>query len=115
MKVTQFDHVSVVKLANIYFAGKCVSHTVLFSDGSRKTVGIIFPGQLSFNTAGPEKMEITAGTCRVSLADSGKWQKYTVGESFRVAANSSFVIETTDTLQYVCHFGRSRTSLCSAT
>jgi hypothetical protein len=32
-----FDNVSVVKQANVYFDGKCVSHTVQFADGSRKT------------------------------------------------------------------------------
>ncbi|MEY3900071.1 MAG: hypothetical protein RI962_1226, partial [Pseudomonadota bacterium] len=28
---TQFDNVSVVKKANIFFDGKCVSHNVLFA------------------------------------------------------------------------------------
>ena len=36
----QFDNVSVVKSANIYFDGKCISHTVLFPDGSRKITHI---------------------------------------------------------------------------
>lgn len=36
---TQFDGVSVLKEANVYFDGKCVSHTVQFADGSRKSVG----------------------------------------------------------------------------
>ena len=49
----QFDQVSVVKKANIYFDGKCVSHTVIFPDGSKKTVGVIFPATLTFNTAAP--------------------------------------------------------------
>lgn len=46
----RFDQVSVVKRANIYFDGKCVSHTVLFPDGSRKTLGVIFPAALKFGT-----------------------------------------------------------------
>src|SRR5579885_2114774 len=37
--MTQFDNVSVVKKAGVYFDGKCISHTVLFPGGARKTVG----------------------------------------------------------------------------
>ncbi|MBM4199769.1 MAG: pyrimidine/purine nucleoside phosphorylase, partial [Gammaproteobacteria bacterium] len=47
--MTQFDHVSVVKKANVYFDGKCVSHTVILSDGSRKTVGVLMPSTLNFS------------------------------------------------------------------
>jgi hypothetical protein len=39
----QFDGVSVVKKANVYFDGKCVSHTVILADGVRKSVGVILP------------------------------------------------------------------------
>jgi uncharacterized protein YaiE (UPF0345 family) len=66
--MSQFDNVSVVKKASIYFDGRCVSHTVLFADGARKTVGVIFPGTLTFNTGAPEVMELNAGRCRVRLA-----------------------------------------------
>jgi uncharacterized protein YaiE (UPF0345 family) len=55
---TQFDQVSIVKRANVYFDGKCVSHTVLFADGSRKTLGVILPGTLNFGTDAPELMEV---------------------------------------------------------
>jgi len=33
---TQFDHVSVVKKSNIYFDGKCISHNIIFPDGTKK-------------------------------------------------------------------------------
>jgi uncharacterized protein YaiE (UPF0345 family) len=59
----QFDQVSVIKKANVYFDGKCVSHTVLLADGSRKSVGVILPSTLLFNTGAPEVMEVIAGTC----------------------------------------------------
>ena len=55
--MSQFDSVSVVKKANVYFDGKCVSHTVQFADGSKKTVGVILPSSLTFNTGVPEVME----------------------------------------------------------
>jgi len=52
--MAQFDNVSVKKKANIYFDGKCVSHTVLFPNGTRNTLGVIFPSSLTFNTESPE-------------------------------------------------------------
>ena len=102
--MSQFDHVSVVKQANVYFDGKCVSHTVLFADGTKKTVGVIFPSQLTFNTGAPEIMEINAGRCRVRLKGESQWREYAAGERFSVPGNSSFDIETVELLDYVCHF-----------
>ena len=104
MMTQQFDQVSVIKQANIYFDGKCVSHTVLFADGSKKTIGVIFPSRLTFNTGLPEIMEINAGECKVRLAGSADWKNYRAGEQFHVPGMSGFDIETLTTLDYVCHF-----------
>ena len=100
----QFDSVSVRKQANIYFDGKCVSHTVLFADGSKKTLGVIFPSRLRFNTEAAEVMELLRGACRIRRAGEAQWTNYQGGEKFEVAANSHFEIETTALLDYVCHF-----------
>ena len=102
---TQFDHVSVVKQANIYFDGKCVSHTVIFPDATKKTIGVIFPSSLTFNTGAPETMELNAGKCRIRLNSDADWKTYEGGQRFDVPGNSSFEIETLETLDYVCHFG----------
>ncbi|MYM76086.1 DUF1255 family protein [Duganella sp. FT134W] len=101
----QIDQVSVVKKSNIYFDGKCVSHTVILADGSKKTVGVIFPSSLTFNTGAPEIMEIVGGVCKVRLNRASDWQTYGAGQQFKVAGNSKFDIETVETLDYVCHFG----------
>lgn len=101
----QFDNVSVIKQANVYFDGKCVSHTVLFPDGSRKTLGVILPSTLVFNTGAPEVMEITGGTCKVRQAGADEWTSYCAGQQFSVPANSSFEIEATGLVNYICHFG----------
>lgn len=103
--MSQFDNVSIVKKANIYFDGKCVSHTVLFPDGTKKTIGVIFPSSLTFNTGAPEVMELNAGKCRIRLKGEDEWNTYAAGEKFSVRGNSSFDIETLETLDYVCHFG----------
>ncbi len=101
----QFDNVSVVKKANVYFDGKCVSHTIILADGTKKSVGVIFPSSLVFNTGAPEIMELNAGKCRIRLKGDTDWTTYEGGQSFNVPGNSSFDIETIETLDYVCHFG----------
>ena len=103
--MTQFDNVSVVKQANVFFDGKCVSHSVLFADGSRKTVGVILPGTLTFNVSTPELMEITSGACRVKIGGEPEFKDYAAGDHFSVAANSRFVIEANEVVNYVCSFG----------
>jgi purine/pyrimidine-nucleoside phosphorylase len=104
--MSQFDNVAVVKQANVYFDGKCVSHTVQFADGSKKSVGVILPSALTFKTGMPEIMETVAGACRVRLAGDSDWKSYGAGESFSVPGNSSFDIEVSgEPYHYVCHFG----------
>ena len=95
----------MIKKANVYFEGKCVSHTVLFADGTKKTIGVIFPSTLTFNTAAPEIMELNGGVCRIRLKGEAEWKTYRGGERFNVPGNSSFDIETVEMLDYVCHFG----------
>jgi uncharacterized protein YaiE (UPF0345 family) len=92
--------------ANVYFDGKCISHSIELPDGCKKSVGVILPSTLHFNTAAPEVMELIEGSCRIKLASSDAWQSYQGGQSFSVPGNSSFDIEvTTPALHYVCHFG----------
>jgi len=102
--MAQFDNVSVKKKANIYFDGKCVSHTVLLPNGTRSTIGVIFPSSLTFNTAAPELMEINLGSCNVRLKGEEGWKAYGAGDKFTVPGNSSFDIEVTEMVDYVCHF-----------
>jgi len=102
----KFDNVSVDKKANVFFDGKCVSHSVFFPDGTRKTVGVVMPGsQLTFNVGAPELMEITSGECQVKIAGESAFKTYTAGTSFRVAENNSFEIHAKDEVNYVCSFG----------
>jgi len=81
--MSQFDNISVVKKSNVFFDGKCVSHSVLFADGTRKTVGVILPSTLTFNVGVPEIMEITSGTCRVKIATSPSSRPMRQAASFR--------------------------------
>ncbi|WP_022956868.1 pyrimidine/purine nucleoside phosphorylase [Perlucidibaca piscinae] len=102
--MSQFDNVSVITKPNVYFDGLCVSYTVLFADASRKTVGVIFPATLTFNTGAPEVMEIVGGRCRVLLPGESAWRDIVAGESFNVPGQSSFQIEAPERVDYICHF-----------
>ena len=104
--MSQFDNVSVVSKANVYFDGKCVSHSITLADGTKKSVGVILPSTLTFNTGAPEIMETVAGACRIERAGESEWKTYGAGQSFNVPGNSSFDIEVSgEPYHYVCHFG----------
>ncbi|MFT3758048.1 pyrimidine/purine nucleoside phosphorylase [Thauera sp.] len=107
MSITEkIDGIAVTTKANVYFDGKCVSHGIQFADGTRKSVGVILPATLTFNTGAPEIMECVGGSCRVRLKGSEEWKAYGAGESFDVPGNSSFDIEVSgEPYHYICHFG----------
>ncbi len=96
---------SVNPQANVYFGGKCVSHSVTLADGSKKSVGVILPATLTFNTGVAEVMACVGGACEYKLAGSEQWLASGPGEQFAVPANSSFEIRVAEAYHYVCHFG----------
>jgi uncharacterized protein YaiE (UPF0345 family) len=97
-------NVSVNPQANVYFDGKCVSHSITLADGSKKSVGVILPASLTFNTGAPEIMECVAGSCEYKLDGASEWVKSSAGESFNVPGNSKFEIRVTEAYHYICHF-----------
>jgi len=105
MTTEQFDGVTVTTRANVYFDGKCVSHGITLADGTKKSVGVILPARLTFNTGAAEIMECVAGGCEYKLAGSDEWKKAGPGDKFSVPANSSFEIRVAEAYHYVCHFG----------
>ena len=96
---------TVATQANVYFDGKCVSHTVTLADGVRKSVGVILPSTLTFNTGAPEVMECVAGGCEYRLAGTDAWLKSGPGDKFSIPGNSSFDIRVSEAYHYICHFG----------
>ncbi len=102
---TQFSDVTVHTKANVYFDGKVVSHTVLFADGAKKTLGLIYPGSFYFKTGAPERMEIVAGNCLVTLDGGNTALDYSAGQYFDVPAKSGFTIEVASGIcEYICSF-----------
>ena len=48
--MAEFNNVSIAKAANILFEGNITSRTIVFEDGSRKTLGIMLAGEYELNT-----------------------------------------------------------------
>ena len=105
MTTHKIDNISVTTQASVYFDGKCVSHGITFADGTKKSVGVVLPSTLTFNTGAPEIRECVAGFCEYKLKGSNDWVKSSAGEKFSVPGNSSFDIRVTEPYHYICHFG----------
>ncbi len=105
MSTSSIANVTVNTQANVYFDGKCVSHGITFADGTKKSVGVVLPATLTFNTGAPEIMECVAGDCEYKLAGTDVWRKSNPGERFSVAGNSSFQLRVAEAYHYICHFG----------
>lgn len=102
---SQFDNVTAIAKANVYFDGKVVSHSILFADGSKKTLGLIYPGSYHFGTDKAERMEVVAGNCVVKLDGSEATASYSAGQFFDVPAKSGFDITIASGIcEYICSF-----------
>ena len=101
---TTFPNVTLTTQANVYFDGKCISHRFSLADGTEKSVGVVLPSTLTFNTGAAEVMECVAGACEYKLKDSTVWAASVAGHRFHVAANSSFDIRVIEPYHYICHF-----------
>lgn len=103
--MTTFNQVSVDAKANVYFDGRVISHSIHFPDGSKKTLGLIYEGSYHFGTAAPERMEIIAGECQVTLDGSAETATYEAGTYFDVPGNSGFTIKVGEGIcEYICSF-----------
>ncbi len=102
--MAEFSGVTVVKKANIYFDGGVVSHSVLFADGSKKTLGVMQVGEYEFSTAKAEIMEILSGELDLLLPGSSEWKPVKGGESFDIPADSSFKMKVKSVSDYCCSF-----------
>ena len=77
--MTVLENVSVEKKANSYFDGKVTSRNILFADGSKKTLGIMLPGDEN-------------------------WIELRAGMSFEVPEDSSFKLKVFSIFDYCCSY-----------
>src|SRR6185436_11071722 len=105
-------NVTAITKADIYFDGKVVSHSLLFPDGSKKTLGLIYPGKFHFGTDKAEIMEIVAGGCSVTVDGQSTVSTYAAGQVFDIPSKSGFNIEVKSGIcEYICSFVESRTGV----
>ena len=107
MTTEKIDNISVITQANVYFDGKCISHGITLADGTKKSVGVLLPATLTFNTGTAEIMECVGGACEYKLPGADNWLTSSAGESFSVPGNSTFEIRVApafDAYHYICHF-----------
>lgn len=102
--MNNFENVTVMRHANIYFDGNVTSRTVLFANGEKKTLGIMMPGEYRFDTSKRELMEIQAGEVEVLLPGESVWQTITDGDNFEVPANAAFDIKVNEVTDYCCSY-----------
>jgi purine/pyrimidine-nucleoside phosphorylase len=102
--MSQFENVSVIKAANVYFEGRVTSRSIVFPDGSKKSLGVMLPGEYEFSTAEKEIMEILSGELEVMLPDSTEWQAVKGGEAFEVPPSSKFTVKVSGLTDYCCSF-----------
>jgi len=101
--MSEFTDVTVMKKANIYFEGKVSSRTIIFQDGSKKTLGILLPGEYEFGTSQREEMDIMSGTLEYKL-NGMDWQKIEGSGIFFVPANERFQLKAHSIVDYCCSY-----------
>lgn len=102
--MSTFANVTITKKANVYFDGRVTSRSITFADGSVKTLGIMLPGEYTFNTDAKELMEILSGDLRVQLQGEKEWKTYGADTAFEVPAKSSFNLKVEAVTDYCCSF-----------
>lgn len=102
--MSKFENVTVFKEASVYFDGNVTSRTIMFADGSKKTLGIMMPGEYQFATEVAENMEMQAGDVEVLLPGEHEWRAIPNGSSFDVPANSTFGIKVKSIADYCCTY-----------
>ncbi len=101
--MSKLENVTVTKAANIYYDGKVTSRTVEMADGSIQSLGIMLPGNYTFETKEAEIMEMLSGELEIRLPDE-RWKILNTPETFNVPANSSFDLKIKMVTDYCCSY-----------
>ena len=100
----KYKDVNVDKIANIYFKGNVISRNIFLKDGSRKTLGVMLPGNYEFSTETRELMEIMSGKLNLKLQNDEDWKSIKDGMDFIIPKNSSFKVEVLELVNYTCSY-----------
>ncbi len=99
----EFNNISIEKEANILYGGNITSRSITFEDGSKKTLGIMLPGEYELNTVNKELIDINSGTVEVMLP-AEDWVEYVSPAIIEIPQNSKFKLRVTSLVDYCCSF-----------
>ncbi|MCM3442294.1 pyrimidine/purine nucleoside phosphorylase [Metabacillus halosaccharovorans] len=101
--MSKFENITIKKKANLYFEGKVSSRTILFSNGTKKTLGVMQPGEYEFSTSVKEEMDIVSGQLEYKLAGED-WKSIDGQGVFYVPANETFQVKAQTVVDYCCSY-----------
>lgn len=101
--MTKLENISMIKEANVYFDGNVTSRAITLADGTRQTLGVMQPGEYTFDTNEAEIMEMMSGELDVKLPGE-EWKTLHTPETFNVPANSSFDLKVKTVTDYCCTY-----------
>jgi len=102
--MTKLENITMIKEANVYFEGKVTSRTIFLSNGEKQTLGIMMPGEYTFDTQEAEIMEMMSGELEIRLPGETEFKKLNTPESFNVPANSEFDLKIKTVTDYCCSY-----------
>lgn len=89
---------------NEYYEGQVRSLEFMNAQGNF-TVGVMEPGEWTFDAPVLEWMRLLRGTWDVQQpAGTGEWKTYSEDEEFEVPGGTDFTVRVTDTIVYLCPY-----------
>lgn len=104
MKMDFWENVKVSVRANIFENGRCQSRTVLFPDGTKKTLGVYLPGEFEFDSSCRERVLMTSGEVEILFPGDRAWSLVREGETYDVPPGVSFKVRCAGVSEYICEF-----------
>lgn len=90
---------------NEYFDGKVTS--IAFESSSLPaTVGVMAPGNYTFETDCKEIMTVVSGGLTVKLPNTNDWQAFSEGQVFEVEKDQQFDLKVKSDTAYLCQYIR---------
>jgi len=102
--MTELKNIDMIKEANIYFDGKVTSRAITLADGTKQTLGIMLPGEYTFDTQAAEIMEMMSGELEIRLPGEENFKTLNTPETFEVPANASFDLKIKTVTDYCCSY-----------
>ncbi len=97
------DYNSAMIQPNTYFDDH-VRSLGYADDQGKATVGVMLPGEYTFNTAAPETMTVITGRLTVKLPGDEAFFDYDAPASFEVPGDSAFALKVATPTAYLCRF-----------